>query len=261
MSNFVRTAALAALAAFAVTAQATVSGSASLTNLHIQLVDLAPADGVDPYLRPYDDYSAALPPVVVSAYTNSGGQKYEAPLGSALTASGIAGPASASAYTTSGNPLGSGVLPSAFASATAPSESNAQAEANLYRLGWTWLSPHSSLIMSGDASVNASWDAPNAESFNVVSGLFVSTIWGIYKSDWSTISGAHGTISSSLKNHVFLNYANNSDSELAVYVSANAYVSVDATTPPPVPEPATFTLSLAGLGLLAGISKWKRRAR
>ena len=262
--------AVAVLAACAFNVHATISGTATLSNLQIQLVDLTPNDGATTYLRPYDAYSAAIQPAQASAWVgidsnDAEGEKYSAPVGTALAAASHAGGSVAQAQTTAGNPFGTGVLPSASANLVVQPGAHAQADGALFNPGWTYLSPHTKLVLRADASVNASWSdsAGNlsfSSSLEIVDALHAYS-WnpGLYSA--SRISRWGNTIENNLRDHLFVYFVNDSDREVVVYTHAGAYAYVDMGPPPPVPEPSTTALSLAGLGLLGGVLRLKRRSR
>ena len=255
-------------------ANALVASSAELSNLGITLIDLAPADGIAPYLifsgNPINSGTAAV--AIVQNYTGGvGGNNvptYSGQLLASVSATGQIAEGSASAVisftgqtfylegtTVVGSMAVQGSTPGNFAAAPgsgARTEYSADAWSNQLSLLQFVLSANTSMSISAAASVLGSSNVPGGfESFSVraelvISSPFAASTDSIAFSN-SSLQGPIGTVS--VNRQLIVTLENSSSAELfgsafiGVSASGQSYVPISS----PVPESSTAAMMLIGL--------------
>lgn len=256
----------AAIVSLAALPAAASTATASMTDFHVELIDLAPNDGITPKLTfqnlqggSFIAAESGVPGHVLTD-THQGG----APLG-AGSSSSMHGAASALARFT-GDPFGEG----AAATASASTSARGQYGASTVQLGdgaiyapFT-LSADTRLVITADASASALSTFGDAQADTWASVfLKLTDASGMGSVSTDTASAEQfamigGTPSATIDDHAMtITFENLTGGDLGgiFFGSIDAY----AADPAPVPEPGALPLALAGVGLLAW--RLRRRAR
>jgi hypothetical protein len=232
------------------TAFATVTATATLSDLHYQLFDLDLTDGIAPFVTftgGASVFTSATPNGVTQDIHSADGA-----LWSALSVSSLLGSNSASARTTAGTPVGVGVGPGAVAIATAAG-ANSVSFANSVPMGADFtLSAHTLLVFTASTSgvgVTNTQAGENGYVYATVS-LYSPNYTGqsSYGQSYAQLN-ADGSRDSSLAPLVAASFVNLSSASIAGNAYVQVYAQVYGVTV--VPEPETYVMFLAGLASVA----------
>lgn len=241
------TLALAASLAVAPGAQAVATASASLSDIHIQLFDLAPLDGIDPGVT----FDSTFPVYVyVNATDNNGvtwdSQSDSGALGAALgPKTALMGAATATAQVFAGDlfvPTGPGASASASASGL-----GSQASGNGYALnsGFTLTANTLMVITAGSPSASASAALGEVASANAYVELSSADNSGYSYGYAQANVDKNGNHWSNSPTSLQASFANLTASSVNGYAYVGASANASGVTA--VPEPETYALMLAGL--------------
>lgn len=265
----ITSASLMLAAAFASTAvQAKVESYAILGQVSVQLIDLDLTDGIAPFLTP----TGLDARVYGYAYDNAAGNfpEYNFSLPSTLSGSAITTISQTSSSIIGTDPTNATQTSSGSALGSTPPGINGFYHADSYVYGYFTLSANTQVIFSANASTSASSNAPftfssvdgenaNATSllYGVLNGSFVGQDY-IFSEGYNAGNPEDKSNSQTRTLQVTMNNA--STNSLAgyllgqTYTNGNSYSNYIAA----VPEPKTYTMLLAGLGLV-GISIRRNR--
>ncbi|HMM55810.1 MAG TPA: PEPxxWA-CTERM sorting domain-containing protein [Candidatus Desulfobacillus sp.] len=276
-----RKASFAALAALLLAAWAAPSGAASFASASVgpisyQLIDLNPDDGIAPsitFLMP-DQFNGG--PGLSFAYTETEDTgtglmdaRSNTGFGWAPLSANASVPGSWASAAISGNgtPLGSTVSATGASYGTAGgSEDYGKYFANMTTDAGFTLSPYTEVVFRAGVSLSASvtygtyndvWEEANAwgtffvwpdDEVNIGSRM-VRAVPSYWDQDPIDNVSFNGILTVSL--------ANNSADELDGYFGSYAHAWGNSTAP--VPEPETWALLLAGLGIMGGVARRRRK--
>jgi hypothetical protein len=256
------------------TVQAKASASAQLGSITITLFDLNPSDAIAPTIT-FNSGTTSGIFVGVYDYAND---LYDTPYVDGvgpLTLSAATPLGAASGRVTGGGATlaGTGVEASNWIAGDGVTANNSQANTNAG--GGFTLTPWTAVSFSTEALVTAAttvgYDGVSLGEYGQATvGLIVSTGVAEYHQtsltafasytivfDPATGEYVYGPQSATVGGAFSLSYAN--ASAVAAEAFVNAYAYTEAYSNVAVPEPETYTLMLAGLGLVGFMSKQRRR--
>ena len=272
----------ASVLAAPLSARADATASADLTDLTIRLIDLNPSDGITPWVRfptgrSIDAVAANMPTALTEALHSPSHESVvnvaQQPFGTVTSSSAVPGATAFASF--DGDPQSSGSNIHASASATGGSFENvfrATGDAMMsyyFGPGAFVLSPGSELVMTATATTQAATttiqgdgrqDQGYAAAFIQVSGTVddrsldadsISSRADPFDSLPGSVSG-NGQLS--------VSFSNASTASVDGYYFAFVTTLAQSGTvpiPPPISEPATLDLLLAGIGIL--VSRRLRR--
>jgi hypothetical protein len=240
--------AAACFPAWAVTVQTAVT----LDNFNVQVTDLRPGDGTAPWFK-WGPRSIAITQSEAYSYPpDSGDKEYVEQWRHNTSAIDVHGSASTS--------------PTSFQAATGWVDAPAgitvwsQAYAGTF-LTDVWMSPHTSLTLSGNVSASIFSDAASGSTDSY---LNVTLVAGPFDRDvfHRAVNGAMDDTASDL---LSVTFANATDHARLVYLSVSVSTKVMIFGEPTtqalvVPEPGTSALMLVGLAGVAGLARRSRKA-
>lgn len=232
------------------------SAQASLTNFNVQLLDLNYLDLVTPSITTWDASTTTR------SYSTDTGWNMGNGLGlfnSAASSSSVSPNSIASATVTGGSsPYHFGASLTASGSASAPVSGGNESFDSRAKTDWQFvLSPYTMVIFMAQGTIAATATTGSAtESDGSTAGLSmrVSDNNG-YLSQVNRSSGFGGA---SFSDFLYVSFANLTGSAMTGYFSAETNVSGYSNVTP-VPEPETWAMLLAGLGLVGGMAKRRRK--
>lgn len=252
-------AAAAALVATPLVASAAATASGTISNISFTLIDLNLTDGIDPWVNWSGEYQ-----YLGATAGGPGDYNGSGLLSDALSVSDSS--AGRSAWATTGGD-GTGT---AGASSAVLGAANADAYATPHAADFE-LSPWTAIVMNGHFSAQAQttvgYDGTTSEyarSYGyLIINVWVDNGWESHHAARQAWAGADwdGTqytgMTGSFDGSYSVNFANLSGSTASGY--AQAYVGSQAQGLPPIPEPTTTVLMLAGLASVGFVAARRRR--
>lgn len=248
-----------ALAASATPALA-ASAQASLTNFNVQLIDLNYLDLVTPSITTWDAVTTTR------SYSTDTGWNMGNGLGlfnSAASSSSVSTNSNASATVTGGSaPLHIGAGLAANGHAGAPASGGSESFDSRARVDWQFiLSPYTMVIFMAQGAIAATpttGSATEHDSTAAQLGMYVSDNDNGYTGYLSRVHRGSGYGGASFSDLLYVSFANLTGSAINGYFSAETSV-FGYSSVTPVPEPETYAMLLAGLGLVAGVARRRRK--